>query len=279
MSDRIEKTKIVADNVQVQPNYSYSPVTSLYTLVRKEVIRILRIWPQTLIPPVITMTLYFVIFGTVMGSKMPSMQGYSAFSYIEFIVPGLIMMSVITNSFSNVVSSFFSSKFQRNIEEIMISPMSLSFVITGFVLGGVIRGLLIGIIVTIISLGFSNLQIHNILVILTVITLTAILFSLGGFLNAIFARKFDDISIFPTFILSPLTYLGGVFYSIALLPDIWQTVSKFNPILYMVNAFRYGFLGKSDIQIEIAFGFLILSIIILYIICLRLLKKGYGIIE
>jgi len=249
---------------------------ALNTLSRRETIRIIRIWIQTLIPPAITMTLYFIIFGNLIGSRIGKMGG---FDYMSFIVPGLIMMSVITNSFTNVVSSFFSAKFQGNIEEILISPMPYYQVIIGFVSGGVFRGILVGTIVTIISLFFTKLQVHNLAIIISVIILTATLFSLGGFLNAIFAKKFDDISIFPTFILSPLTYLGGVFYSIENLPQVWQTVSKFNPVLYMVNAFRYGFLGVSDIPVVIAFAFMIGFVIVLFLLCLYLLNKGYGVIE
>ena len=245
----------------------------LYTIIKKEATRIRRIWPQTLFPSVITMSLYFVIFGNLIGSKIGKMAG---FDYITFIVPGLIMMAVITNSFSNVVSSFFSAKFQHSIEEVLISPVPDSFIIIGYSAGGVIRGIIISILVTFVSLFFSNLKFHNIWIVIIVIILTAILFSLAGFLNALFAQRYDDVSIFPTFILSPLTYLGGVFYSINLLPEFWRTVSKFNPILYMINAFRYGYLGFSDINIVFAISFIVLCIIILFSVSLFFMRKGYG---
>ncbi|GAB1263329.1 ABC transporter permease [Aurantivibrio infirmus] len=244
---------------------------ALITITRKEVKRFLRIWVQTLIPPVITMALYFVIFGTLIGSRIGEMGG---FDYMSFVVPGLIMMSVITNSYSNVASSFFSTKFQRSIEEILVSPTPNYIILLGFVLGGVMRGLAVGAIVTFVSLFFTDLSIEHWGITVSVVVLTAILFSIAGFLNALFARSFDDISIIPTFILTPLTYLGGVFYSISLLPDFWQVVSKLNPVLYMVNSFRYGILGISDIDIKIAFACIIGFIILLGSIALYLLNAG-----
>ena len=244
------------------------------TIVRKEVTRFMRIWQQTLIPPVITTSLYFVIFGNLIGSRIGSMGGHR---YMDFIVPGLILMSVITNAYANVSSSFFSGKFQRSIEEIQVSPMPSSVILLGYVTGGIVRGLLVGSVVTVVSVFFSQLSIHNILVMMSVIVLTALLFSLGGFLNGLFARKFDDISIVPTFILTPLTYLGGIFYSIQLLPTFWQQVSYSNPILYMINAFRYGFLGTSDIDLSISYGIIILFSVILFFTNLKLLNQGYGI--
>lgn len=244
------------------------------TIVVKEIRRFTRIWVQTLLPPAIMMALYFVIFGNLIGSRIGEMGG---FDYMEFIVPGLIMMSVITNSYANVVSSFFGMKFQGSIEEILVSPVPNWVVLTGYVMGGVGRGLAVGFIVTLLSLGFTHLHIVHVWVTVSIILLTAILFSLGGFINAIYATKFDDISIVPTFILTPLTYLGGVFYSISLLPDFWQTVSKFNPILYMVNTFRYGILGVSDINIVFAFSMIIGFIVMLFSFSLYLLNKGQGI--
>ena len=244
---------------------------ALKTIVRKEIVRFTRIWVQTLLPPVITMSLYFVIFGTLIGSRIGEMDG---FDYMEFVVPGLIMMSIITNSYSNVVSSFFGVKFQRSIEEVLVSPTPNYIILLGYVLGGVTRGLLVGFIVTLVSLLFTNLQIYNLPVTIGIVVLTAVVFALAGFFNAIFARNFDDISIIPTFILTPLTYLGGVFYSISLLSEFWQGVSKLNPILYMVNAFRYGILGVSDIDILSAFIGVFVFIIVLTIICLYLLAKG-----
>ena len=244
---------------------------ALSTIVHKEIVRFTRIWVQTLLPPVITMGLYFVIFGQLIGSRIGQMDG---FSYMEFVVPGLIMMSVITNSYSNVVSSFFGVKFQKSVEELLVSPTPNYIILLGYVLGGVSRGLLVGFIVTLVSSFFTDLTIHSLPITIAIVFMTAVVFSLAGFFNAVFARTFDDISIVPTFILTPLTYLGGVFYSISLLPPFWQSVSQLNPILYMVNAFRYGILGISDININYAFFGVLVFIILLTVICLRLLARG-----
>ncbi len=243
------------------------------TIVIKEVRRFMRIWQQTLLPPAITMTLYFIIFGNLIGSRIGKMDGVD---YMSFIVPGLIMMSIITNAYGNVASSFFGNKFQRSIEELMVSPVYPSVILAGYVMGGVARGVMVGIIVTLLSLYFTDLQLHNLLVVIVVTIMSAILFALGGFINAIFASKFDDIAIIPTFIITPLTYLGGVFYSISLLPEFWQDVSKLNPILYMVNSFRYGILGISDVSVAVAITMLMVFIILLASICVWLLKRGTG---
>ena len=245
-----------------------------FTIVRKEVARFTRIWQQTLIPPAITTSLYFVIFGSLIGPRIGTMEGYR---YMDFIVPGLILMSVITSSYANVSSSFFGSKFQRSIEELQISPTPNSVILLGYVTGGMARGLLVGFVVTLVAMFFSRLNIHNIFVMITINLLTALLFSLGGFLNGLFARKFDDVTIVPNFILTPLTYLGGVFYSIHLLPDFWKGMSHLNPFLYMINGFRYGFLGISDIHLGISYLIILVFIIILFVINLRLLNSGYGI--
>jgi ABC-2 type transport system permease protein len=244
---------------------------ALCTIMRKEVVRFTRIWVQTLLPPVITMGLYFVIFGQLIGARIGEMDG---FSYMDFVVPGLIMMSVITNSYSNVVSSFFGVKFQRSIEELLVSPTPNYIILLGYVVGGVSRGLLVGFIVTLVSLFFTDLSIYSLPITIAIVFMTSIVFALAGFLNAVFARTFDDISIVPTFILTPLTYLGGVFYSISLLPPFWQAVSQLNPILYMVNAFRYGILGISDINIAYAFMGVALFVVLLSVICLQLLARG-----
>ncbi len=244
------------------------------TLVTKEVRRFMRIWPQTLLPPAITMALYFVIFGNLIGSRIGEMGGYR---YMEFIVPGLIMMSVITNSYSNVASSFFSTKFQHSVEELLVSPVPNWTILLGYVTGGVARGLAVGLIVTLLALFFSDLRVQHLLLTIAMVVLTAILFSLGGFLNALFARTFDDVSIVPTFVLTPLTYLGGVFYSIALLPELWQKLSMANPILYMVNAFRYGILGVSDIPVGGAFAMVCGFILVMYAVALYVLNRGIGI--
>ncbi|MBS9405232.1 ABC transporter permease [Halomonas sp. TRM85114] len=247
---------------------------ALWTLVHKEIKRFTRIWPQTLLPPSITMTMYFIIFGNLIGSRIGQMDGYS---YMDFIVPGLIMMAVITNSYSNVASSFFSNKFQRSIEEMMVSPMPNWVILAGFVLGGMARGLGVGVIVTVVSLFFTRIEVAHPLLTVFVVVLTAALFAIGGFINALLGKKFDDISIVPTFILTPLTYLGGVFYSISLLPSFWQGVSMLNPILYMVNVFRYGFLGVSDIPVGWALTAVLAFIVVLFGLALWMLERGKGI--
>ena len=254
--------------------YTQAAFIALKSLVTKEITRYFRIWVQTLLPPAITMSLYFVIFGKLIGERIGLMEGVS---YMEYITPGLIMMSVITNSYSNVASSFFSAKFQRNIEELLVSPMPTLYILIGFVLGGVTRGLLIGIIVTLVATQFVDLHINNYFVVFFVIILTSMMFATAGLVNAIFAKSFDDISIVPTFILTPLTYLGGVFYSIKMLPEFWQGVSMANPVLYMVNAFRYGFLGFSDIPIENAISLILVFIVSLFSLAYYLLDKGVGI--
>jgi ABC-2 type transport system permease protein len=241
------------------------------TIVRREVRRFMRIWPQTLVPPVITIVLYFVIFGKLIGSRIGEM---SALPYIQFVAPGLIMMSVITNSYSNVVSSFFGSKFQSNIEELLVSPTPNWIILVGYVVGGMARGLGVGLIVTLLSLYFADFTLHSLSVTLAIVLMTSLMFSLAGLINAIFANSFDDISIIPTFVLTPLIYLGGVFYSIDLLGEFWKSVSLFNPILYMVNAFRYGMVGITDIDIAWSFAMVSLFSLALFILALLLLEKG-----
>lgn len=245
--------------------------TAFSTIFRREVRRFTRIWPQTLVPPVITMSLYFVIFGSLIGSRIGEMGGYS---YMEFVVPGLIMMAVITNSYGNVVSSFYSAKFQRSVEELLVSPTPNWVVMAGYVLGGVARGLIVGLVVTLIALVFTSLTVQHIGLTVLIVFLTSVLFALAGFINAIFANSFDDISIIPTFVLTPLTYLGGVFYSIELLSPFWQGLSKLNPILYMVNAFRYGVLGVSDISVGWAFAGVMVFIAALSAWALHLMRHG-----
>ena len=247
---------------------------ALRTIWIKECTRFMRIWIQTLLPPAITMSLYFVIFGNLIGSRIGDMGG---FSYMEFIVPGLIMMAVITNSYANVSSSFYGAKFQRNVEEMLVAPVPNWIIIAGFVGGGVARALLIGLIVTIVSMFFVDIHIHSLGIILLTLILTATLFATAGLINAIYANSFDDISIIPTFVLTPLTYLGGVFYSLSLLPEFWQWVSKANPIVYMVNGFRYGFLGVSDINQYISIGLLVVFNVILLSIAYTLINRGVGI--
>ena len=244
---------------------------ALYTLVRKEIRRFTRIWVQTLVPPAITVMLYFIIFGNLIGSRIGTMEG---FSYMQFVAPGLIMMGVITNSYSNVVSSFFSARFQKHVEELLVSPVPNYIILLGYVAGGVARGLMVGLIVTVLALFFTSLTVHSLTVTISVVVLTSLLFSLCGFINAVFAENFDDISIIPTFVLTPLIYLGGVFYSVSLLPDFWAGLSQLNPILYMVNAFRYGILGISDINIGFAFLMIIGFNIAAFMFSLHLLKTG-----
>ncbi len=251
-----------------------SKLIALQTISAREIRRFMRIWVQTVLPPVITTALYFVIFGNLIGPRIGQMNG---FDYMEFIIPGLIMMTVITNSYANVVSSFYGSKFQRHIEEMLISPVPNYIILLGYVSGGVARGLIVGVAVTAVSLVFNPLNIHSIPVMLSMIVLTSILFSLAGLINGVYANSFDDISIIPTFVLTPLTYLGGIFYSISMLPDFWQNASLANPILYMVNAFRYGFLGISDISLWTSYAISLGFIITLYVFSLHLLRIGYGI--
>jgi len=244
------------------------------TIVIKEVRRFSRIWLQTLVPPAITIGLYFVIFGNLVGRRIGEMGG---FQYMEFIIPGLIMMSVIQNSYSNVTSSFFSQKFQRSVEELLVSPVPNYVILSGFVVGGMARGLAVGAIVTTMSLIFADLNIQSPLITIAVILMTSMVFSLAGFINAVFANSFDDISIIPTFVLTPLIYLGGVFYSIQMLPPFWQFVSTINPIFYMVNTFRYGILGSSDVNVYWAFLILGVFIVILYSGCIWMLRHSIGI--
>ncbi len=244
------------------------------TIVTKEILRFSRIWVQTVLPPAITMALYFIIFGKLIGAQIGDMEG---FRYVDFIVPGLILMSVISNSYANVVSSFYSSKFQRNIEELLIAPLPNFIILAGYVAGGVARGVVVGIVVTAVSLFFTELNVHSYLVTLAVFVLTSILFATAGFINAVYANSFDDISIVPTFVLTPLTYLGGVFYSISMLPEFWQRASLVNPVLYMVNAFRYGLLGVSDIAMWQAFIIIFGFILALGSFAMWLLARGVGI--
>ncbi|MEL6723146.1 MAG: ABC transporter permease [Pseudomonadota bacterium] len=244
------------------------------TILFKEIRRFMLIAVQTILPPAITTILYFIIFGQLIGEQLGDMAG---FRYVDFIVPGLILMAVISNSYANTVSSFYGSKFGRYIEEMLVSPLPNWIILAGFVSGGLARGLIVGVVVTGVALFFSDIQIHSYTVTFAVFILTAILFSLAGFINAVYANTFDDISIIPTFVLTPLTYLGGVFYSISLLPAFWQQVSLANPVLYMVNAFRYGLLGVSDISLGVAFGIIFAFIVALAAYSMYLLHKGVGV--
>ena len=244
------------------------------TILIKEVRRFARIWVQTVVPPMITTALYFVIFGKMIGSQISPIEGYA---YMDYIVPGLIMMAVITNAYANVVSSFYTAKFAFYIEEMLIAPIPNWLILCGYIGGGVARGLIVGVAVTVVATFFIDLQIHNLPITISVAVLTSILFALGGFINAIYANSFDDVTVIPTFVLTPLTYLGGIFYSVHMLPGFWQDISLLNPILYMVNTFRYGMLGVSDIDLTVAYAVIITFIIGLYIFSLWLLKRGVGI--
>ena len=244
------------------------------TIVIKEVSRFMRIWIQTILPPAMTMSLYFVIFGNLIGARIGDMAG---FPYIQYIAPGIIMMSVITSSYANVVSSFFSSKFQRHIEEMLVAPIPNVVILAGYITGGMARGMIVGFVVTLVALFFTELQVTSLAIMVSTALLTAMLFSLAGFINGIFAKHFDDTSIVPTFVLTPLTYLGGIFYTIDMLPQFWQQVSLVNPILYMINAFRYGILGVSDIGVGTAFTVIGLFIVVLAALALSLLNRGIGV--
>ncbi|TAL87721.1 MAG: ABC transporter permease [Rhodanobacter sp.] len=252
----------------------HTNLVALYTISRREIVRIMRIWTQTLIPPAITMTLYFVIFGKLIGSRIGTIEG--GFSYMQYIVPGLVMMSIINNSYMNISSSFFGAKFQRSVEEMLVAPMANWAILLGYVIGAVTRGLVVGALVLLIALFFTSLHVAHPLIALGAVTLGAVIFALAGFINAVFAKKFDDIALVPTFIITPLTYLGGVFYSIKMLAEPWQVISHANPVLYMVNAFRYGILGISDVSVGWAFVLMLVFIAALSLVALQLLKRGVG---
>lgn len=249
-------------------------LTAYYTMLRNDFVRIIRIWSQTLLPPIVTTSLYFIVFGTFIGSQLAPIHGLS---YIQFIVPGLIMMSVITSSYMNTVSTFYFAKWTRTLDEVLVSPMPEWLVILGFVSGGVMRGLMVGVLVGIVALFFTHLAIFNIGALVLALVLTSVLFSLAGLVNGAFAKSFDGISIVPTFVLTPLTYLGGIFYSIQQFPPFWQKVSLLNPILYMVNAFRWGFFGVSDISIYTCFAVLGAFMVIFVFVLLFLFRRGIGV--
>jgi len=241
------------------------------TILRKEIRRYLRIWTQTLLPSAITMSLYFVIFGSLIGSRIGDMGG---FSYMQFVVRGLIMMAIVTNSYANVVSSFFGAKFNHSVEELLVSPTPNYVILMGYVIGGVTRGLLVAVVVTLVSLFFTRMQVHSYFVVVLIVLMTSTLFALAGFINAVFANSFDDISIVPTFVLTPLIYLGGVFYSMDLLPEFWANVSKLNPLVYVVNAFRYGVLGVSDVSLSFSLIMIAVFTVIAFAFSMHLLNSG-----
>lgn len=272
MDKAVEKPNSFAPARQ-EPTRLKTNIVGFNTIVIREFGRIIRIWAQTIVPPAITATLYFIIFGSLIGRRIGDMGGYS---YIQYIAPGLIMMSVITNSYGNVVSSFFGAKFGKHIEELLVSPLPDWLIVAGYMVGGIARGLIVGAVVTVITLLFTHLEIHNIGVVISAVMLSSMVFSLAGMINAVFAKNFDQITFIPTFVLTPLTYLGGVFYTITLLPEWAQHISHANPILYMVNAFRYGFLGVSDVDVGLAYAIMIGAAVVLFGSCVWLLHRGVG---
>ena len=249
---------------------------SFNTILRKEITRFIRIWPQTILPSIVTVSLYFLIFGAFLGPKIGEVSG---FTYMEFVIPGLVMLGVVTNSFSNVASSFFSSKFQKNIEELLISPTPGYVVIAGYAAGGVLRGLIVGTLVAIVAFIFSGISVFSYFIIMAFMAMTAALFSVAGFINGMLAKKFDSITVVPVFVLTPLIYLGGVFYQIDFLPQFWQTVSKINPMFYIISGFRYGFLGISEVNILSSALILLLFTTAFTMLSYYLFKKGYGLRE
>jgi ABC-2 type transport system permease protein len=244
------------------------------TIVIREYGRIVRIWGQTLVPSAVTATLYFVIFGNLIGRRVGPMAG---FDYRQFIAPGLIMMSIITNSYGNVVSSFFGAKFGKHIEELLVSPLPTSIIVAGYTIGGLLRGMMVGLVVTAVSLFFARLPVAHFFAIIAAAVLTSSVFSLAGLINAIFARSFDQMNFIPVFVLTPLTYFGGVFYSVNMLPEWAQRLSYVNPILHMVNAFRFGFLGSSDVHVAGAFTLMLALTVALFAVAVQLLNHGTGI--
>ena len=259
---------------QSKPAIATVNLVAFKTLVVKEIRRFMRIWVQTIVPPAVSAVLYMMIFGKLIGERIGVMDGHS---YIDFVMPGIIMMAVITNSYSNAVSSFFSAKFQQHIEELLIAPVDNRVILAGFVVGGVCRGLAVGALVAAVSLFFTDITVENPLTTVLIVVLTSTLFATGGVINAVYAKSFDDISIIPHFVLTPLTYLGGIFYSVNLLPDFWYKLSLLNPVLYMINGFRYGILGSSDFPIWWSFLVILIFILLLSAIALHLMNKGVGI--
>ena len=246
------------------------------TIIIRECSRIVRIWGQTILPPAVTATLYFIIFGSLIGKRVGQVGGYD---YLQFIAPGLIMMTVITNSYANVVSSFFGAKFGKHLEELLVSPLPNWLIVSGYTAGGMLRGVLVGAVVTVVALCFTRLAVQHVFAIISAVLLTSLVFSLGGFINAMFAKNFDQISWFPTFVLTPLTYLGGVFYSVRMLPDWAQMASHANPILYMVSAFRFGFLGTSDVNLGLAYLIMVAAAVLMFSLAVTLMHRGAGIRE
>jgi ABC-2 type transport system permease protein len=246
------------------------------TIVIREYGRIVRIWGQTLVPSAVTAILYFVLFGSLLGRRVGQVNG---FDYKQYLAPGLIMMAVITNSYGNVVSSFFGAKFGKHVEEMLVAPLPNWVIVSGYATGGLLRGMMVGAVVTAVALVFSRLPVHHLGLILAAVVLSSLVFSLGGFINAVFAKNFDQVNWIPAFVLNPLTYFGGVFYSVSMLPPWAATISQINPILYMVNAFRFGFLGTADVSVPFAFGFMAVLVVGLFALAVKLMDRGVGIRE
>lgn len=248
--------------------------TSFYTILRKDIVRVFRIWPQTFLPSVVTSVLYFLVFGTVIGGRIGSFEG---FPYIQFIVPGLVMLSVVTNSFTNVATTFFQAKFfSRNIDEILASPTPPWILIAGYVAGGMVRGVIVGVLVLLVSLFFAVPPVTHPFIIVLFLLLASMIFALGGLVNGIYAKSFDAITIVPTFVLTPLIYLGGVFYSVTALPPLLRDITLVNPLFYIVNGFRYGFLNISDVSVWVCVGVLVAFAAILIGIAWYMIKIGLG---
>ncbi|MBU6490779.1 ABC transporter permease [Patescibacteria group bacterium] len=252
----------------------YQKWISFYTMLRKDVVRMTRIWPQTFLPSVVTSALYFLIFGAFLGSKIGEVHGVP---YVMFVVPGLVMLAVVTNAYMNTSFTMFMSKFfARNIDEILVSPTPAWVIVAGYVAGGLVRGIAIGSLVLVVSLFFTNLIVSHALVIVLFLVLTSLVFSLAGFVNGVYAKSIDGINIVPTFVLTPLVYLGGVFYSAQSLPGLWGSLTRFDPVFYIINGFRYGFLGVSDVPIMVSVGVLVALAVLFTAISIYLIKVGLG---
>jgi ABC-2 type transport system permease protein len=253
---------------------SYQQWISFYTIVRKDAARMFRIWPQTFLPSIITSVLYFLIFGSFLGSSIGEVQGVP---YILFVVPGLVMLAVVTQSYANTSFVMFTSKFfGRNIDEILVSPTPPWILVAGYIAGGVVRGVVVGVLVLLVSLFFTHLVVYSYLTILLFLVLTSLVFSLAGLVNGVYAKSMDGISIVPTFVLTPLVYLGGVFYSVESLAPFWRAVTQVDPIFYIINGFRYGFLGASDVPILYSTGLLLLFTAVFTGIAIYLIRNGLG---
>ena len=240
------------------------------TITIKEILRFVRIWIQTILPPMIVAFLYLLIFGFVVGSRVGQMAGQD---YVHYLVPGVILMSAIMHAYSNTVSSFYLTKFNRSIEEILVSPIPDWLIIAGFVTGGIVRGIAVGLAVFMVAWLVVGFALPNLVIFSLILLLTTTLFSIAGFINAIFAKSFDDITIVPNFILMPLTYLGGMFYDVRILPEFWQNVTQINPIFYMIDGFKVAFFGSASIPIIVSIAILLAMIIALFLLAVFLMQR------